>query len=91
VIPVCEGRGGFGKSVDELAIEYVMLQSERPKFPIRFQGQEPIQQSEIDARRDHMHQEYLRYEEMIRRTGLDRTIVAINQAKDTLRMMGIEL
>jgi hypothetical protein len=59
-----------------VAAELVILQTSRPivtKDPVGY--------------KDHMHQEYLLYEEMLRRCGTDATIEYIAQAKSTLQLL----
>ena len=53
-----------------------MLQQSRPELL-----KDPV------GYKDHMHEEYLLYEEMIRRCGLDNTIQYINEANKTMELL----
>lgn len=61
------------KSIDELAMEYVVFSGKKC--------------SNHDELMNHMHEMYLIYEEMCRRTGYDRTVEAVDRAQNVLNII----
>lgn len=63
-------------TIETIAARLVMLQESRPELL-----KDPV------GYKDHMHEEYLLYEEMLRRCGTDNTIEYIAQAKKTMELL----
>ena len=63
------------KAMEELAVDHLVLEKNRPADKLS------------DAYREHMHQIYLVYEEMVRRVGIDHTLTYLDQARATYELL----
>lgn len=71
------------KPLEEVAIEYVLLREKRP--PAYQDGES---RDDFDRRKDHLAELQMLYEEMMVRTGPERTQLLLGNAEETLRMVG---
>jgi hypothetical protein len=73
------------RSVDEIAVELVLLQEQRPA---RTFNPDPEKWRKInDDYRDHMHREYLLEQEIYRRIGIDQGNELFRKLEKTVKLL----